>query len=140
MTNTAERASRSGAVRSPGPLGSPMLTFDLNAEIKRLREEDPWQGGRDSKTLVKNQDFRIVLTVLKADALLHEHKATGRISVQVLPGHIQMHVQDKVFDLPAGHLLALDRAVPHDVKALEDSAFLLTIAWPEEGERHLTEY
>jgi mannose-6-phosphate isomerase-like protein (cupin superfamily) len=51
-----------------------------------------------------------------------------------------MHVQDKVFDLPAGQLLALDRAVPHDVTALEDSALLLTIAWPEEGERHLTEY
>jgi quercetin dioxygenase-like cupin family protein len=139
MTNTVERASRSGAVRAPGPLGNPMLTFDLNAEIKRLREENVWQGGRDSKTLVKNQDFRIVLTVMKADALLREHKTTGRISVQVLSGHVQMHVQDKVFDLPAGHLLALDRAVPHDVKALEDSAFLLTIAWPEEGERHFTE-
>ena len=136
MTNTAERPSRSGAVRTPGPLGNPMLTFDLNAEIKRLREEDAWQGGRDSKTLVKNQDFRIVLTVMKADALLREHKTTGRISVQVLSGHIRMHVQDKVFDFPVGHLLALDRAVPHDVKALEDSAFLLTLAWPEEGERH----
>lgn len=140
MTNTAECPSRSGAVRTPGPLGNPMLTFDLNGEIKRLREENSWQGGRDSKTLVKNEDFRIVLTVLKANALLHEHKATGRISVHVLSGHIQMHVQDKVFDLPMGHLLALDRAVPHDVKALEDSAFLLTIAWPEEGERHFTEY
>jgi quercetin dioxygenase-like cupin family protein len=140
MTKTSERSSRSGAVRAPGPLGNPMLRFDLNAEIKRLREENAWQGGRDSKTLVKNEDFRIVLTVLKADALLHEHKATGRISVQVLSGHIQMHVQDKVFDLPAGHLLALDRAVPHDVKALEDSAFLLTIAWPEAGQRHLIEY
>ena len=117
-----------------------MLTFDLDAEIKQLREENAWQGGRDSKALVKNEDFRIVLTALKADALLRKHKATGRISVQVLSGHIQMHVQDKVFDLPAGHLLALDRAVPHDVKALEESAFLLTIAWPEEGERHLTEY
>ena len=140
MTNTAERPSRSGAVRPPGPLGNPMLTFDLNAEIKRLREENAWHGGRDSKTLVKNQDFRIVLTVLKVNALLHEHKATGRISIQVLSGHIQMHVQDKVFDFPAGHLLALDRDVPHDVTALEDSALLLTIAWPEEGERHLTEY
>ncbi|MGB2898114.1 MAG: cupin domain-containing protein [Candidatus Acidiferrum sp.] len=140
MTNTVERPSRSGAVRAPGPLGNPMLTFDLSAEIKRLREENVWQGGRDSKTLVKNQDFRIVLTVLKAYALVREHKTTGRISVQVLSGHIQMHVQDKVFDLPAGHLLALDRAVPHDVKALEDSAFLLTLAWPEERERHFTEH
>lgn len=128
----------SGALRPPGPLDDPMLSFDLKTEIERLRSENAWQGGRNSKTLVKNEDFRIVLTVLQCNALLHEHKATGRISVQALSGHIQMHVQDQVFDLPAGHLLALDRALAHDVKALEDSAFLLTIAWPEEGKRHLT--
>ncbi len=104
------------------------------------KKAEAWQGGRNSTTLVKNEDFRIVLTVLQSNALVHEHKATGRISVQALSGHIQMHVEDKVFDLPAGHLLALDRALPHDVKALEDSAFLLTIAWPEAGQRHLTEY
>jgi mannose-6-phosphate isomerase-like protein (cupin superfamily) len=57
-----------------------------------------------------------------------------------LSGHIQMHVRDKVFDLPAGHLLARDRVLPHDVRALEGSAFLLTIAWPEAGKRHLNEY
>jgi quercetin dioxygenase-like cupin family protein len=134
--NAGQQPSYSGAIRSPGPLGDPVLAFDLMAEIKRLQAENAWQGGRNSKTLVKNKDFRIVLTVLKSNALLHEHKATGRISVQALSGHIQMHVQDRVFDLPAGHLLALDRAVAHDVKALEDSVFLLTIAWPEEGERH----
>jgi quercetin dioxygenase-like cupin family protein len=139
VTNTEKRTPRSGALRPPGPLGSPMLTFDLNAEVKGLREEEAWQGGRNSKTLVKNEDFRIVLVVLQANAFLHEHKAPGRISVQSLSGHIQMHVQDKVFDLPTGHLLALDRALPHAVKALEDSAFMLTIVWPEEGERHFTE-
>jgi quercetin dioxygenase-like cupin family protein len=47
-----------------------------------------------------------------------------------------MHVEEREFDLPAGHLLALDAAVPHDVEALEDSAFLLTIAWRREVERH----
>ena len=81
-----------------------------------------------------------MLIVLQSDALVHEHKATGRISVQALSGNIQMHLRDSVFDLPAGHLLALDRVLPHDVKALEDSAFLLTIAWPEECKRHLNEY
>jgi quercetin dioxygenase-like cupin family protein len=136
MTKTAKQPSPSGAIRPPGPLGSPMLTFDLNTEVKRLREENAWQGGRNSKTLVKNEDYRIVLTVLQSGALLHEHKATGRISVQTLAGHIQMNVEDKTFDLPTGHLLAIGRALPHDVRALEESAFLLTIAWPEEGERH----
>jgi hypothetical protein len=55
MTNTAERPYHSGAIRPPGPLGSPMLTFDLNAEIKRLREEDAWQGGRTPRRLSKTR-------------------------------------------------------------------------------------
>ena len=50
---------------------------------------------------MKHPDFRVVLTVLKSNARLHEHKAAGRISVQAVAGHIRMHVQDKVFDLPA---------------------------------------
>jgi hypothetical protein len=29
-----------------------------------------------------------------------------------------------------GGLLALDRGLPHDVEAIEESALLLTIAWP----------
>jgi len=131
MGNSPKQAAGSAALRPPGPLGSPMLSFDLNAEIEGLRKENAWQGGRDSKTLVKHADFRVVLTVLKAGARLSEHKAAGRISVQAVVGHIQMHVEGNVFDLPAGHLLALERAIPHDVEALEDSAFLLTIAWPE---------
>ncbi|MGH9563574.1 MAG: hypothetical protein ACRD3S_19145, partial [Terracidiphilus sp.] len=59
----------------------------------------------------------------------------GRISVHTVAGHIQMHVESKVFDLPAGHLLALERAIAHDVEALEDSALLLTIAWPTDANR-----
>jgi len=94
--------------------------------------ENAWQGGRNSKTLVKHSDFRVVLTVLKFGARLHKHKAAGRISVQTVAGHIRMHVENKVFDLPVGHLLALEWAIAHDVEALEDSAFLLNIAWPDE--------
>jgi quercetin dioxygenase-like cupin family protein len=131
MSDSARQAARSGALRPPGPLEDPILSFDLGAEIERLRGEDAWQGGRNSKTLVKHSDFRVVLTVLKRNARLHEHKAAGRISVQTVVGHIRMHVQDRVIDLPAGHLLALERTLPHDVEAVEDSAFLLTIAWPE---------
>jgi quercetin dioxygenase-like cupin family protein len=133
MNDHSKQPAGSAALRSPGPLESPILPFDLNSEIAQLRGENAWQGGRNSKTLVKHPDFRVVLTVLKSNARLHEHKAAGRISVQALSGHIQMHVQDKLFDLPAGHMLALERALPHDVEALEDSAFLLTLAWPEEA-------
>jgi hypothetical protein len=37
--------------------------------------------------------------------------------------------------LPTGTLLALDQGLPHDVEALEESAFLLTIAWPGRDEK-----
>lgn len=131
MSDNPKQAGRSAAVRTPGPLECPMLSFDLTAEIERLRREDGWQAGRDSKTLVKHPDFRVVLTVLKSGARLHEHRAAGRISVHTIAGHIRMHVDSKTFDLPAGHLLALEREIAHDVEALEDSSFLLTIAWPE---------
>jgi quercetin dioxygenase-like cupin family protein len=32
-------------------------------------------------------------------------------------------------DLPVGRLVSVERDVPHDVEAVEESAFLLTIAW-----------
>ncbi len=37
----------------------------------------------------------------------------------------------KEFDLPASHVLVLDREMPHGVVAIEYSTFLLTIASPE---------
>jgi quercetin dioxygenase-like cupin family protein len=133
MNAIPKQVGLSVALRSPEPLQSPILSFDLNGEIERLREENTWQAGRNSKTLVKHPDLRVVLTVMKLGAQLHEHKTAGRISVQAVVGHIRMHVGDEVIDLPAGHLLALERGLPHDVEALEDSAFLLTIAWPEDA-------
>jgi quercetin dioxygenase-like cupin family protein len=67
---------------------------------------------------------------MKANNRIQEHHTAGRTSVQAIAGHIRMRVGGNVYDLPQGCLLALDSALPHDVEALEDSAFLLTIALP----------
>ena len=120
-----------GAARAPDATAGPSLTFDLAQQIRELRQESYWQSGRNSKTLVKYDDFRIVLTALKAKTTIHEHHSAGRISVQTVEGHLRMHSGGREFDLPAGRVLVLDRALPHDVVAIEDSACLLTIAWPE---------
>ena len=116
----------------PAPMTGPFLEFDLNRELQQLRQEDTWSTGRNSKTLVKFADFRVVLMALKAGMRVEEHHAEGRISIQSIAGHISMRASGRTFDLPAGSLLALDRTTVHDVQALEDSAILLTIAWPEE--------
>jgi quercetin dioxygenase-like cupin family protein len=122
-----------GAQRAPEPTGSPFLSFGLQGELHKLREEDhPWQAGRNAKILVKYPDFRIVLIALRAGTHLAEHHAAGSISVQTISGHVLIRAAGRVFDLPAGELLALEREVPHDVEALAESAILLTIAWPGE--------
>lgn len=131
----ADAASSRGAARAVEPTAGPSLIFDIPEQIRELRQEPYWQSGRNSKTLVKYDDFRIVLTAISANTTIHEHRAAGRISVQTVEGHLRMHTAGREFDLPAGSVLVLDRAMPHDVVALEDSAFLLTIAWPEGLER-----
>ncbi len=72
----------------------------------------------------------MVLIALTAKARIPDHKAEGRISVHVLSGHLRVKAAERTFSLRPGGLLALDHGVRHDVEALEDSAFLLTIAWP----------
>lgn len=111
------------------------LQFDLAEQIGQLQGEQPWQAGRNAKTLVKFPDFRVVLIVMRGRTRIPGHHADGRICVHAVTGRIRLHLPDGTFDLPAGQMLALDRAVPHDVEAVEDSAFLLTIAWPGPG-RH----
>jgi quercetin dioxygenase-like cupin family protein len=59
------------------------------------------------------------------------HRTEGRISIQTVQGQLRVRAEGRTFDLPAGRMLTLDRRVAHDVEALADSAFLLTIAWPE---------
>jgi quercetin dioxygenase-like cupin family protein len=113
-------------------MASPFLEFDLPAEIDRLHRETTWNTGQNARTLVKYDDFRVVLMVLKASARIPAHKANGRISVQVLSGHVRLSASGRTFDLVPGSLLALDTGVPHDLEALQESAVLLTIAWPGE--------
>lgn len=107
------------------------LTFDLGAELERLRAEGGWQQGtRNAKTLVKEPDLRIVVIVMRQGGRMEEHQAPGRISIQTLAGRLRLHVLGETIDLTVGQVLVLDPDVAHDVEALEESAFLLTIAWP----------
>lgn len=117
-----------------GTLRGPLLQFDLASELSQLHRDESWlhPAGRSSKTLVKYPDLRIVLIAMKANTRMHEHTAASRISVYALNGHIRLHLPGGMVNLPAGHLLALDQCVPHDVEATEDSAFLLTLSWPPE--------
>ena len=112
----------------PQPMAAPYLEFDIARELEQLHREVGWQSGQNAKTLVKYDGLRIVLIALKARSRIPEHHTDGQISIQTIVGHIQVRAQGRSVQLRPGGLLALDRGLPHDVEAIEESAFLLTIA------------
>ncbi|MEO8481518.1 MAG: hypothetical protein ABI634_04860 [Acidobacteriota bacterium] len=112
------------------PLAAPFLEFDLPRELEQLHQEPKWASGQNARTLVKHADFRVLLIALKSQTRIPGHQTKGRISIQTILGHIVVRAEGRTFDLHTGSLLVLDQSLPHDVEAVEDSAFLLTIAWP----------
>jgi quercetin dioxygenase-like cupin family protein len=130
-----EKEGRTGHESLAGHLTAPLMDFNLEREVAQLHEEEAWlRTGRNSKTLVKQPDFRIVLIALQKGGHLEEHSADARISVYTLSGHVKLQLPEQTVDLPDGHLLVLDRALEHDLEALEESAILLTISWPHAAE------
>lgn len=113
-------------------LADSLLHFNLSEEIRRLREEDSWTrgSGRSSKTLAKYPDFRIVLVLMKRDSEMKEHHADARISIQTIQGRVRLQLPDRAVELASGDLMCLESGIAHDVKALEESAFLITVSWP----------
>ncbi len=109
---------------------SPCLALDLAAETVRLHQAAAWRDGLSRTRLVNYPDFQINLIAIKSGHRIEEHHNPGRVSVHTVEGHIRMRAGDQTFDLPKGQVLVLDRAVRHDVEAVEDSAFLLTVARP----------
>lgn len=109
-------------------LAAPVLRFDLLAEADQLRHHQSYLDGNPAgRTLVKEPDLRIVLMALKAGARLEEHQASGPISVQAQRGRIRLRMAGDSVELTPGTLLMLEPGIPHEVDAIEDAVFLLTI-------------
>ncbi len=115
---------------NPPALTEQSAEFILEQEAEDLVRSPQWQTGIARKVLVQYSDFQITLRRMRAGAYSPNHHTPGRICVQTVTGHIRMRADGKIFDLPKGAILVLDRAVTHDVEALEESSFVLTVALP----------
>lgn len=120
-----------GALRHPAATGGPILGIDLAAVACQLQQESTWSGNRNAVTLVKHQDFRLVLTALKAGARLARHGVRGSALIQVLAGRVRVTICDQDLSLGAGQVVSLDPNLNHEVSAVEDALLLITIGWSE---------
>jgi len=120
-----ERAARSLMER--------LLVFSLADVARGLRGESEFRDGdRNSITLVKEVDFRIVMSTLKDGATIHEKEGAARVSLQLLDGNAVLDVDGDVADLEAGQLATIDVGRTWELTSRGDSTVLMTLAWPRE--------
>jgi quercetin dioxygenase-like cupin family protein len=120
--------------KDDGTMTANLAHFDLAREMAEFEQHKPWPKGIHSKTLFKKKDLRVVLICVEAGARIEEHHADGTSSVQVLKGAIRYKTQGQIYELQTGSLLTLAASIKHDVEAVVESGFLLTISWPDKEE------
>jgi quercetin dioxygenase-like cupin family protein len=108
-----------------------LVSIDLPIFMEQIKKETPWKDSkRNAITVFKTNGLRIVLIALHKGSEMARHIADGIISVQVLEGQLQFNTDRQSLELNKGQMLALHERIPHSVKAIQESIFLLTLVTP----------
>ena len=113
-------------------IGGALVSVDLPFEIARLRAERAYEQERHAgRALAKYPDLRVVLETMQPGARLPFHETAERITLQVVLGRLRVWLQyGEDQDLAEGSFAAVDAARVEELEALDECAFLLTLAWP----------
>lgn len=111
------------------PLAGPSLTFHLAEQLATLRGEEAYaRSGRAGRTLAKSGRLRVVLLAAGDGVLIGTHLADSPMTVQVLEGGLHYRDESGEYDLAAGDLLYFGPGNAEDIRAMGDTALLLTIS------------
>lgn len=114
------------------PLQAPLLKLSIDEESDVLKNEPGWiNGDRNAITLQKNSSLRVVLISMRKGTSLKEHKVEGPITLFVSSGKIIFTAGEDKIDAGKNELIILEKTIPHNVEALEDTDFILTIIQPK---------
>jgi len=109
---------------------STLTSFPLQAMAQQLMNEDAFQAsGRNALTLIHHTNLTVVLTVLKAGAVLDEHHAPAPVTLLPLSGEIVLASAQGTtrLTLAQGTGAVFAAHLPHRVEAQQDSAFILVM-------------
>ena len=108
------------------------LTFDLGYQIAELRQDESYvRSGRVGRTLVKEGPLRLTLTLIAKGVELGTHHAHWPMTLQALRGRLCYRVDDEELEIGQGEVLFFGPGHAQDIRALEDTALLLTITGDE---------
>lgn len=103
-----------------------------SGEVVDLSAAAPLQAA-SATTLVKTDTVTVLWLVMPAGKETPPHEAAGELTVLCLAGRVLFTAGGKSQELDAGKFVYLPAAERHAVKAIEDSAPLLTIVSRENG-------
>jgi quercetin dioxygenase-like cupin family protein len=119
-------------LREAHALSGQGLTYSLDDERRELENElGRTTAGRTAKTLAKAETLRVTLVHVREGTTIHPSAAAGAASVQVLHGRLSVEVDDTPLDLGPGALAIFSNNLQEPLRAVEDSTFLVTVAWEE---------
>jgi quercetin dioxygenase-like cupin family protein len=129
---TSHNRQTSGTVHRPARMMSGRgQVFALNDELQNLRGElHRTSGGRAAKTLAKTDGVRVTLVLLSQAATLNPESTAGGATIQVLQGRLRVQSEGEHCDLGPHELIVLDDNLREPLTAIDESAFLVTVAWP----------
>jgi quercetin dioxygenase-like cupin family protein len=95
-----------------------------------LRREDAYaRDGHTARTLLREPDLRVVVVALQEGASMADHQIDQTGSIQVLTGQIRLRFPERGVELKAGQLFIIPAGAKHEVNAMVESAFILTLGW-----------
>jgi quercetin dioxygenase-like cupin family protein len=110
-------------------LTDPMMLFDLDPHVRELRSDESYdRSGRLGRTLARSGRLRLVLVALRAGVEIGTHHADSPMTIQLVDGRLGFTFRGEHFELHAGQVLFFGPGDADDIRALEDSALLLTIS------------
>jgi quercetin dioxygenase-like cupin family protein len=131
MTTSHSRQTSGTTRRAARQMSSRGQVFELTDEVRSLRGElDHTSGGRAAKTLAKTDGLRVTLVLLTSGATLNPESTAGGASLHVLEGRVRVQAESEQWDLGPHDLIVLGENLREPVTAMEEAAFLVTVAWP----------
>lgn len=108
-------------------LDASYVFINLPAFVRQLKKEEAWsKNDRNGITVFKTEHLAMVLTCLKAKAILKDNLVDGIFTIHVIEGIIRVKSPDGDVDMQANQITAFHQLVDHTIEAMTDAVILLT--------------
>lgn len=108
-------------------LDAPYVFINIPDFVRQLKSEEAWQkNDRNGITVFKSSRVTMVVTCLRAKAIMHDVLVDGIFSIQVLEGVVRVRTPDGEVDMQANQVMTFHQLVDHSIEAMMDSVLLFT--------------